>query len=170
MGSLIASHFLLHHQREFVGAILSGPSVAIPTSISRFKVATASVVSALAPTIGTMRLDAKAISKAPEVVNAYLEDGLVYKGKITARLGYELLLTMRHVTKHAAKITLPIIILQGSADKLVNPKGAQVLYDSIGSTDKKLKIYENLYHEVLNEPERERVLDDVQGWLQDHLS
>jgi acylglycerol lipase len=168
MGSLIASHFLLDHQREFAGAILSGPSVAVPTSISRCKVATASIVSALAPTIGTMRLDAQAISKDPEVVNAYLKDPLVYKGKITARLGYELLIAMRHLTKHAAKITLPILILQGSADKLVDPKGAQVLYNSIGSTDKKLNIYDNLYHEVLNEPKQEHILDDIQGWLEAH--
>jgi len=42
------------------------------------------------------------------------------------------------------------------------------LYDSIGSTDKKLNIYDNLYHEVLNEPKQEHILDDIQGWLEAH--
>lgn len=65
----------------------------------------------------------------------------------------------------AGKIKLPLLILQGTGDRLVNPDGAQDLYDSVGSQDKTIKMYEKLYHEVFNEPEREQVLADVEGWL-----
>ena len=55
------------------------------------------------------------------------------------------------------------------ADALVDPSGAQMLYDRVRSEDKTLKIYEGLYHEVLNEPEREQVLGDIASWLEMHV-
>jgi lysophospholipase len=58
------------------------------------------------------------------------------------------------------------MIVQGGADKLVDPAGAQLLYDRVSSKDKSIRIYESLFHEVFNEPEREQVLNDVEHWLQ----
>ena len=68
-----------------------------------------------------------------------------------------------------SSISLPLIILQGSADLLVEPSGAQMLYDKVSSEDKTLKVYEGLYHEVFNEPEKEMVLKDVESWLENQL-
>jgi alpha-beta hydrolase superfamily lysophospholipase len=94
---------------------------------------------------------------------------LVFTGKITARLGTELLQAMERVLAEASKIRLPLLILQGAADKLVDPKGAQVLFDRVSSSDKTIKIYEGLYHEVFNEPEHDQVLADVEKWLAGQL-
>jgi acylglycerol lipase len=60
--------------------------------------------------------------------------------------------------------------LQGSADRLVDPAGAEQLYRAAGSADKTLKVYPGLYHEVYNEPEHEDVLHDVELWLETHLA
>jgi acylglycerol lipase len=54
--------------------------------------------------------------------------------------------------------------------RLVDPAGAQMLYDGAGASDKTVEIYEGLFHEVLNEPERDRVLKDVEIWLESHLN
>jgi alpha-beta hydrolase superfamily lysophospholipase len=94
---------------------------------------------------------------------------MVYTGKITARLGAEMLRTMQEVTDNAARIKLPLTILQGSEDILIDPRGAQLLYESVSSEDKSIKIYEGLYHEVFNEPEHDQVLNDVQKWIEAHL-
>ena len=169
MGALISAVFLLDHQPAFAGAILSGPSVVVPKNVSRSTIAMARILSELAPKLGLMGLDVEAVSRDQAVVRAYVDDPLVYTGKTTARLAYELVKAMQRVTAEAARITLPIIILQGSADRLVDPNGARILYDTIGSTDKTLKIYEGLYHEVYNEPEHEQVLGDVEAWLEEHL-
>ena len=59
--------------------------------------------------------------------------------------------------------------MQGGADKLVDPGGAQMLYDKAGSKDKTLKVYEGLYHEVYNEPEREVMFKDLETWLAAHV-
>ncbi len=90
-------------------------------------------------------------------------------GKATARLGAELLKTMQRVTEQATKIKLPIMIVQGSDDKLVDPSGAQLFYNLVGSRDKTINIYNGFYHEVFNEPEHEQVLNDVKTWIEAHL-
>ena len=98
-----------------------------------------------------------------------VNDPLVYTGKTTARLGAELLKAMQCVTDQAPKIRLLIMIVQGSDDKLVDPSGAQLLYDLVSSKDKTIKIYNGFYHEVFNEPEHEQVLNDVKTWIEAHL-
>ncbi|MEA3239491.1 MAG: alpha/beta hydrolase [Candidatus Bipolaricaulota bacterium] len=170
MGALITAVFLLDHQSAFAGAILSGPSAVVPKNVSRSTIAIARILSTLAPTIGVMRLDAEGVSRDPSVVRAYVDDPLVYNGKTTARLAYELVRTMQRVTTEASRMTLPIMILQGGADRLVDPDGARILYDMIGSSDKTLKVYDGLYHEVYNEPEHDQVLSDVEAWLEKHTS
>lgn len=170
MGGLITSYYLLDCQDKFKGAVISAPAVKLGDSFSPAAIAMSRVLSKLAPKMGLVVLDANGISKDPEVVEAYVNDPLVYHGKTTARLGAESLSAMLRVTEEAGKITLPILIVQGSQDSLVEPAGAQMLYDKASSEDKSLKIYEGLYHEVFNEPECDRVLKDVEDWLESHLT
>lgn len=169
MGGLISTAYLLEHQDELSGAVLSGPGVKVPDNISQAVIFVGNMLSILMPKVGVIQLDAKGVSRDPAVVDAYVNDPLVYTGKTTARLGAELLKTMQRVTKQAAGIRLPIMILQGSDDKLVDPSGAQLLYDLVGSEDKTIKIYDGFYHEVFNEPGHEQVLNDVETWLEAHL-
>ncbi len=168
MGGLIGAIYLLEHQHELAGAVLSGPLVQMAGDISPVVVFMGKLLSALAPKAGLMALVAQGISRDPAVVQAYVNDPLVYTGKITARLAGELVATTQRLAAEAARITLPLLIVQGSEDKLVDPVGAQVLYDKISSPDKTLKIYEGFYHEVFNEPERAQVLGDVATWLEKH--
>ena len=168
MGGLISSCYLLDHQADFRGAVLSAPLIKAGGNISQATILMGKILSALAPKMGLLPLDANNISRDPEVVKAYVNDPLVFHGKTPARLAAELLKAMLRVTKEADKITLPFILLQGSEDKLVDPGGAQTLYDEASSKDKTIRIYEGLYHELFNEPERGRVLKDVETWLSTH--
>jgi acylglycerol lipase len=169
MGGLIASRYLLDHQVDFSGAVLSAPLVKASGNISQATILLGRILSALAPKMGLLALDAEGISRDPEVVKAYINDPLVFHGKTPARLAAELLRAMQRVTAEAGRITLPFIVVQGSADKLVDPGGAQMLHDRAHSGDKTLRFYEGLYHEVFNEPERGRVLKDVETWLAAHV-
>ncbi len=169
LGGLIGATYLLDHQDSLQGAILSGPAVGIPDNISPATICAGRILSALIPGIGILRLDARGVSRDPAVVAAYVNDPLVFTGKATARLGAEMLEAMQRITAEANRIRLPILILQGGADKLVDPAGARRLHHLVGSTDKTLKIYEGLYHEVYNEPEHEQVLRDLESWLETRL-
>jgi len=165
MGGLISSIFLLDHQDELSGAVLSGPSVKVP-DMSSVTILAGKLFSTLMPKLGLLALEADGVSRDPAVVQAYLNDPLVYTGKITARLAAELLKAMKRAEVDASKITLPILIAQGSEDRLVDPDGAQMLHDTVGSVDKTLKIYDGLYHEIFNEPEHHKVLGDIETWLE----
>jgi len=169
MGGLISAAYLLNHQDELSGAVLSGPSIKVPDNISKAVIFVGKMLSIIIPGAGLVRLDSDGLSRDSSVVEAYVNDPLVYTGKATARLGAELIKAMQNVTLQAANINLPIMIAQGSDDKLVDPGGAQLLYDLIGSKDKTIKIYNGLYHEIFNEPEHEQVLNDVTTWIDSHL-
>jgi len=169
MGGLISAAYLLEHQDEISGAVLSGPGIKMPDNISQGIIIVGKMLSIIMPKAGLIQLDAKGVSRDPAVVDAYVNDPLVYTGKTTARLGAELLKTMQRVAEQATQISLPIMIVQGSDDKLVDSSGAQLFYDLVGSGDKTIKIYNGFYHEVFNEPEHEQVLNDVKTWLEAHL-
>jgi alpha-beta hydrolase superfamily lysophospholipase len=170
MGGLISAVYLLDHQAELAGAVLSGAAVKVPSHITPAILLLGKMLSALIPRFGLLGLDANGVSRDPAVVRSYVSDPLVHTGKTTARLAAEMLKAMQYVSGQATKITLPIMIAQGRADKLVDPAGAQMLYDTVGSTDKNIRIYDGLYHEVFNEPEHDKVLRDVEEWLEAHLS
>jgi acylglycerol lipase len=164
IGGLIAAYYLLDHQAEFQGAVFSAPVVKVASHVSQMTVFMAQALSLLAPSAGVLPVAPGTISRDPEVVKAYIADPLVFHGKTTARLAAEMLRALNRVSAETAKITLPFLAMQGGADQLVDPDGAQILYEKAGSKDKTLKIYEGLYHEIYNEPEHERVLKDVEDW------
>jgi len=169
MGALITSFHLLDHQADFKAAIISAPPVKVPASISPLTVTLGKVISTIAPKMGLIGLDVYNLSHDKTVVDAYINDPLVFHGKMPARLSAEMLRAMMRVTAEANKIEIPLFILQGSADHLVDPSGAQMLYEKASSADKTLKVYEGLYHEVHNEPERELMFKDLEDWLEAHV-
>jgi len=169
MGGLIASHYLLDHQDAFAGAVISAPAVRIGDSVSQFTILMSKVLSAIAPKMGMVALDVNALSRDPEVVQAYVDDPLVFHGKTPARLAAEMLKAMMRVTAEMGTIHLPLLVVQGSEDKLVDPAGARMLHDAVSSQDKMLQVYEGFFHEVCNEPECSLVLDDIADWLDERV-
>lgn len=110
-------------------------------------------------------LPASAISRDPAVVAAYESDPLVYRGAPKAAMFGAFGAAVALIQGGMEGITLPLLIMHGTADLLVPTAGSEALYGRAGSADKTLKLYEGLYHEILNEPERLEVLGDIAGWL-----
>jgi acylglycerol lipase len=169
MGGLIATQYLIDHPLVFRGAILSAPALQIPEGISGAKLLASQVLARLAPQAGLLRLNPDHLSRDPEVVRSYRNDPLVFHGRTPARLVLELMKAMRRTGQGIGKLSLPLLIILGGGEKIVNPAGARMLFEKSGSQDKTLKIYEGLYHETFNEPERARVLDDMRTWLEAHM-
>ncbi len=167
LGALIAARFLLDRQEAFAGAILSGALVKVPDNISPTTVLLSRLLSFVVPRIGLVAVDAHGVSRDPAVVQAYIDDPLVYTGKTTACMGAEILKAMQRTLGEAGRITLPLLILHGSEDRLADPDGSRILHETAGSADKTLRIYDGLHHEIYNEPEHALVLGDVQAWLEE---
>jgi alpha-beta hydrolase superfamily lysophospholipase len=168
LGGLIALDLLVCRGASGLrGLVLSGAAVD-PSIGSPVERALAPVLSALVPNLGVTELPADAVSRDPEEVRKYREDPLNYHGKVRARTGAETLQATRRVTSGVGRLDLPVLVMHGTEDRLVSPAGSKLVAERIGSTDKTLTLYDGLYHEIFNEPERDRVLDDVVGWLDRH--
>jgi acylglycerol lipase len=62
-------------------------------------------------------------------------------------------------------ITLPLLVLHGTADKVTRPGGSQVFHDAAGSSDKTLKMYDGHVHDLLNDIGKETVMSDIITWI-----
>lgn len=62
-------------------------------------------------------------------------------------------------------ITLPVLILHGTLDRVTKPSGSQFFYDTAGSTDKTLKLYEGHFHDLLNDTGKEQIMAHIQQWI-----
>jgi len=169
IGGTIATAYAILHQDEFDGLILTGATLSTPTDVAAGTIFAARILSLILPKVGLYVIDAEGISQDKSVVNAYVDDPLVYRGKIRARLGVELIKAMGTVNRQISEIHLPILVMHGAADRLSDPKGSEMLYQKASSADKMLKVYEGYYHEIFNEPGREQVLADVESWLKAHI-
>ena len=165
VGGTIALAYCINYQNEVDGLILSGATIKPGNSLSPTKILLARLLSLIMPKMAVDVIDASAISQDQAVVDAYIHDSLVYRGKIRARLGVELLKIMQELPNQMSETRLPILIMSGSTDRLSNPEGSQILYDCISSRDKTLKFYDGLYHEIFNEPGRDQVFNDMDNWL-----
>lgn len=166
MGGAIVTLFAARYGGDFDGLITSGASVQVGGNVSPLLVGLSKIIAALAPRLPTVPLDAEAVSRDPEVVARYRSDPLNYLGKVRARMGAQLLRAARLIAAELPHITLPVLILHGTADRLTDPAGSQMIYDGVSSADKTLKFYDGLYHEIFNEPEQKQVLADVAAWLE----
>lgn len=167
MGGTIAVSYAIAHQDRLNGLILSAPLAALEAAPAPMRVA-ARALSALAPRLPLFAVDATLVSRDPAVVESYEKDPLVYHGKLPVRTVAELAGAIERFPESAAAITIPTLIMYGTGDRLCPPEGSMMLGERIGSSDKTLTPYEGLYHEILNEPERDLVLDELSAWLGAH--
>ncbi len=168
MGGTITTLFALTRTPDVKGLILSSATLKLSDTISPFLVRISAVLGMLAPKLTTITIDSSAISRDPDVVKKYDTDPLVYRGGIPARTGAEFNRAIKLIQGQMELVTLPLLILAGTADRLSDPAGSQQLYERAQAKDKTLKLYEGFYHEILNEPEKEMVLSDIVRWLEAH--
>ncbi|MEU2348649.1 lysophospholipase [Modestobacter sp. NPDC049651] len=169
MGGLIALQYLTGTpDRRVRGAVISAPALDTGASATAVQRLLSPVISRLLPDLGVLALDAEAISRDPAVVAAYRSDPLNHTGKVRARTGHEMVATGAALPERLARLTMPLLVVHGGADRLVPAAASEVVPARAGSADVTRTVYPGLFHEPHNEPEQEQVLDDVVGWLDAH--
>lgn len=169
MGGGIVFTYGVDHPDDYDLMVLSGPAVAASTGVSPIKIFLGKAVGSLLPNLPLEDLDDNAVTRDPEMLAAYRNDPLVHHGKIPAGIAKALLLVSDTMPQRARALTAPLLVVHGAEDHLVPASGSERLVECVGSSDVHLKIYPVLYHEVFNEPERQRVLDDVTTWIEARL-
>ena len=170
MGGLIVAGTVVDRGTSGLsGVILSSPALQLPDETPALLQRLAPVIARWLPNVPVSRLDLSKISRDPTVVRAYREDPLTTKKAVRAHLGYEIVQTIDRVRAHPGAFDVPLYLFHGTADKITDPAGTEWLAEHAASGDVTLNLYDGLYHETLNEPERDDVIEDLVAWFLDRL-
>jgi acylglycerol lipase len=107
------------------------------------------------------------LSRDPAVGEAYTNDPLVWD-KVPPEIFNHTINVGQMAREAIGKITVPVLVLHGVEDTLCDIQGSNLVHTELVVTDKTLIGYEGLRHEILNEPERDKVLADITDWLAKH--
>ena len=166
MGGFIAAASGVMYPQRLAGQILSGPAVIVLPIFEDYL----DIDIEAEPKKPVANALADLISRDARVVEAYKKDPLVLKAFTQKLLGEVFLTGARWLMENVASYRYPCLILHGGDDRIVTPEAARFLYDNIDSADRQLRIYDGLYPEILNEPERDRVLSDIREWIDARLT
>jgi acylglycerol lipase len=169
MGGAIAIKMALRHQNELNGMVLTGPMLELATKVPKVVRDMARYVAAVASTVPVVKLESEAISRDPEVVRNYLNDPLVYTGRVRAKMAVHFSNINSEMPDLVSKIGLPFWVGHGTLDRITSPDGSKMLYRLAKSQDKTLKLYDGLFHEIMNEPEKDMVLGEICFWIRKQL-
>jgi len=163
-GVTLLSTVLAHKLANTKRFIVSNPALRLKVPVPAWKVTFGTAASVLAPKLILENgVDAKLLSRIPEVVEAYRTDPLVHS-KISTRLGSEWLAANKHVLEHGGEIKIPFLILAATDDRLVDPESSKELHE-LTSTVSELRLLEGRYHEPFNDLENEEVFSVIAHWL-----
>ena len=163
MGAAVGLHYACDHQEELSGLILSGALASLDQKTPARLAARA--VARISPARGIFKVDPETVSRDPSVIAAYDSDPLNFHGSFPAESIVALERVGMSFPRRLPSLTLPLLILHGADDRLTSPSGSKLVDELASSHDKRLHLYEGLRHEILNEPERDAIIDEIVAWL-----
>ena len=162
-GGVVSCIYTLEHQEELSGFVCEDFAFKIPApevALSVFK-----GLSHVAPHAHLFKLKNEDFSRDPAAVKMMDEDPLIAGESQPLQTLAEMVRADERLEREFPLITLPVLILHGTLDKITKPSGSQFFYDNAGSTDKTLKLYEGHFHDLLNDTGKEQVMADIQSWI-----
>lgn len=168
LGSLIALSYLRTHPTTFDAFAVSSPYLGPAFAVPAARVILAKTASLITPAMPfDSGLDPAWVSRDPEIVDAYRNDPHVFS-TATPRWFTEVSAAQEELLAHANEIQTPALFLVAGSDRIADHRIALRFFEQLGSSDKELREYPQLYHEVFNElpGPRETVIQDLLSWLE----
>ncbi|VFQ87360.1 unnamed protein product [Cuscuta campestris] len=173
MGGLVTMLMYLQSEPDtWTGLIFSAPLFVIPESMKPSKphLFVYGLLFGLADTWAAMP-DNKLVGKAirdPKKLKVIAGNPRRYTGKPRVGTMREIARQTDYVQNNFHRVTAPFLTLHGTADGVTCPSGSEMLYNKASSADKSLKLYDGLYHSLVQgEPDEDaaRVLADMRAWI-----
>lgn len=162
-GGVVSCLYALNDQAELAGLICESFAHELPAP--DFALAVLKGLSHIAPHAHVLKLKNEDFSRDAKVVQAMNEDPLIANEVQPTKTLAALVRADERLKEEFPRITLPVLILHGTQDKAAKASGSQRFYDMADSSDKTLKLYEGHFHDLLNDVGRERVMSDIQKWI-----
>lgn len=106
-----------------------------------------------------------------------MSDPLNVTGNLSVRMGEQSAAAMELLARdprveqaESAFCALPLLVVQGSADKVTSVPMARAFFERIASRDKHFREFAGLFHCIFNEPEKQDVLDHITQWLSERIA
>ena len=165
MGGFITCVYGIEYPNKLKGQIFSGAAVQRIPQVEGIKGDLFRIANIFTPKKKIKNQLSRDICSVVEVVEDYEKDPMVLT-EATMNFYVEFLVKGTDwVEKNISKYKYPCLITHGEKDKIVPKEIAMFLYNGISSKDKEIKIYDGLYHEILNEKEKDKILWDMVNWL-----
>ncbi|XP_071951280.1 monoglyceride lipase-like isoform X2 [Antedon mediterranea] len=159
MGGTIAIKAVLSRPKEFAGCVLIGPAITpTPDQASAFSQFIDKTAASFAPLFGVTKIDPDSLSSHPKEIVDYIQDPLVYHGRLRARHCVIFMEAMEELERKIYSIDWPFFVLHGERDKRCSLEGSKLLFE---------KIYPDQRHSLHHEaPEKAEVVKgDIVAWL-----
>jgi lysophospholipase len=171
MGGLVATRFvqLYRDRHRLAGLILTSPCLELKLAVPAWKAALAQWLDRIWPTLRLPNeIEPYMVSRDPVVQESYRTDPLNYP-KVSVRWFRELNRAMSEAWEERQRLDLPMLVLQAGDDCLINADGVERFIDGVATNDVTFLCFPGLYHEVMNEPERDDVLERITTWIEQRL-
>lgn len=166
-GGVTSVTYALDHQDQLAGLICE--SFAFRVYAPDFALRLLEGASHIAPHFHVLKLKMEDFSRDPDWVAQLNADPLTLEEVQPVQTVAAFARAGERFEREFDRITLPVLILHGTADEATRPDGSQQFFDSASSSDKTLKLYEGHYHDLLNDFGREQVMGDIVAWIETRL-
>ena len=171
LGGLLSLSYAIQYKDGLNGVMVTDVALRSSLQEQKGKIAMVNLLGSLLPTMTVPSgLDAGTISRDSDVVQKYINDPLVHD-KTSLGLGKSALNAIDMCFSRAGQFSHPLLIMHGTADKLTYPSGSEdfARLASEKNNDVTLKLWDGLYHEIHNEPEKAEVFKMMIEWVGKHL-
>ncbi len=166
-GGVVSATYTLDNQAELAGFTCESFAFQVPAP--GFALAAIKGLSHLAPHLPVLKLKNEDFSRDPAAVAALNADPLIAHEVQPAATVAALVRADERLREEFPKITLPVLIMHGTADKATVCEGSQFFHDTVGSADKTLKLYKDHFHDLLADTGKEGVMADITAWIDKRL-
>jgi acylglycerol lipase len=168
LGGVLAINYVLRRKPELVGVVITSPGLKTALEDQKMKIALARLLVSFAPALTLPSgVEPRALTRDSKVVVEYVLDPLVHD-RASLAFANSMLGAIKWAYVHANEFHLPLLIMHGTADRLAYHQGSQEFARQVQG-DCTLKLWDGLYHEIHNEPEKGDVFAYLLQWLDNHL-
>lgn len=169
LGALVVLDYAMKYPAGLAGIIGAAPPLG-ELGVPPLLMAVGRILSRVLPRFSlNVGMDLSGLARDPAVVETVLADPLFHR-RGTARLSTEVTAAIARVQEGAADLSVPLLILHGSDDRMVPPDGSRRFFAKVREADRQFREYPGTYHGLFADLNYRQVLRDLEQWIEAHLS
>jgi alpha-beta hydrolase superfamily lysophospholipase len=165
LGGLVVLEYALLRPQRLAGVIAAAPplgKLGVPPVLMALGRAMSRIIPRFSLQVG---MDLTGLARDPTVIEGVLSDPFFHR-RGTARLSTEVTAAIARVQEGAARFSVPLLILHGSADRMVPPDGSRDFFSKVRFPDRELREYPEAYHGLFADIGYQQVLADLEHWIE----